>query len=103
MESQATCASIAILLTQGGQTLASQASPIGLAWEPVPHRELEQAHMNPTYVVRLKDGTTRQVVADSIVTGHAFVELWFLGGAVAIYPACEVQEVHRTDLVKEGE
>lgn len=55
------------------------------------------------YTVRLKDGTSRKVLADNISTGHAFVELWLHGGVIAIYPACEVQEVSRVDLVQEGE
>ncbi|AKF13924.1 hypothetical protein [Pseudomonas phage DL62] len=55
------------------------------------------------YTVRLKDGTSRKVLADNVTTGHAFVELWLHGGVIAIYPACEVQEVSRIDLVQGGE
>ncbi|AOZ64509.1 hypothetical protein BB757_009 [Pseudomonas phage vB_Pae-TbilisiM32] len=59
--------------------------------------------MNPIYVVRLKDGTTRQVQADYVVASDTFVELWRDSRAVALYPAFEVQEVFRTDCVQEGE
>ncbi|WVX90891.1 hypothetical protein [Pseudomonas phage PJNP013] len=59
--------------------------------------------MNPNYIVRLKDGSTRQVLADGVVIDGGFVALLHLNSPVALFRSCEIQEVVRTSYVVEGE
>ncbi|CAK25940.1 hypothetical protein [Pseudomonas phage LKD16] len=59
--------------------------------------------MNPNYIVRLKDGSARQVLADDVIINGGFVAMLHLNSPVALFQSCEIQEVVRSSYVAEGE